>query len=236
MWQLPADLPMLAPGVTHLWYAECVPAHLDLAWCAALLTTDEMARAQRFATATLRRRYLQAHTLLHTLLRLYTNSTSPAYDLAYQRNGKPYLVAPQLEPRVEFNLSHAGEMVLIAVARGHAVGVDVELARPLDDLEGLIGASCTDDEGAYLAKFAPESRLMAFYWLWTRKEAWLKLLGAGLSGSLKSTEVHGDPEGVLLIELPLPERAGERYVGTLAMPAGTRVSSVARFEAVWGEP
>ena len=231
MWQLPANSPTLAPGETHLWVAECVPPLLDLAWCAELLTSSEMARARRFATETLRRRYLQAHTLLHTLLRTYTGST--AWELAYQPNGKAYLVAPQLEPRLEFNLSHAGEVVLIAVARGHDVGVDVELARPLDDLDGLIGASCTGQEVACLAKLAPNARLMAFYWLWTRKEAWLKLMGAGLGGNLQSVEVHNDPQGVTLLELSMPERAGEPYVGALALPAGKRAANVQRFEALW---
>ncbi len=168
MWQLPTSPPEIKPGETHLWRALCVPAAVDFGWYREQLTTKEITRAGRFATETLQRRFLQAHALLHMLLGAYTQAGGQRCELDYHANGKPYLRAPQLYPTLEFNMSHAGEMVVIALTRGNAVGVDVELVRPLDDLDGLIAATCTKREAAYLAAVPPQSRTAAFYWVWTR--------------------------------------------------------------------
>jgi 4'-phosphopantetheinyl transferase len=233
MWQLPTSSLVIEPGQTHLWRALCVPATIDLGWHREWLTTKEMARAERFATETLRRRFLQAHSLLHTLLSAYTQAGPQRCELAYHATGKPYLRVPQLDPTLEFNMSHAGEMVVIALARGHAVGVDVELKRPLDDLDGLIGASCTAREAATLAVLAPNARLAFFYWLWTRKEAWLKLLGVGLGGDLTSVEVHETPTSVRLLDIPLAEIGAGEYIGAVALPKQDASPAMKLWDARW---
>src|SRR3954467_15827550 len=102
-WQLPARSLEIKSGEVHLWRALYVPSgspfstelESDPAAFATLLTEAEVARAARFATATLRRRYLQAHTLLHTLLGLYTQAGSHRCELGYHPQGKPFLIAPQ---------------------------------------------------------------------------------------------------------------------------------------------
>jgi 4'-phosphopantetheinyl transferase len=176
---------------------------------------------------------LQAHSLLHTLLSAYTQAGPQRCELVYHATGKPYLRVPQLEPTLEFNMSHAGELVVVALARGHAVGVDVEFKRPLDDLDGLIEASCTAREAAYLAAFAPKARLVAFYWLWTRKEAWLKLLGVGLRGALTSVEVHETPTSVRLLDMPLAETDAGEYIGAVALPKQDASPALKLWDARW---
>jgi 4'-phosphopantetheinyl transferase len=233
MWQLPASTLTIAPGETHLWRALCVPAAIDFEQFATQLTAEEMMRAGRFATATLQRRYLQAHSLLHTLLAAYTQSSSRRCELAYQSNGKPYLRAPQLHPPLAFNMSHSGEMVVIALMRGSEVGVDVELLRPLDDLEAMVATTCSEAEQAYLAALPLEKRLTAFYRLWTRKEAWLKLRGIGLSGALKSVEVHGVPQGVTLLDIPLADHLAGEYAGAVALPVMADSPPMRVWDAFW---
>src|SRR4051812_14441653 len=189
MWQLPDTKLALEPGEMHLWRANCVPATIKLGEFESLLTVDEIGRARRFATETLRRRYLQAHGLLHTLLRAYTQAGPDRCELGYHAKGKPFLRAPQLQPTLEFNLSHAGDVVMIAFVRGFSVGVDVEIVRPLVELDGMISAYFGAGEQAYLAAFRDDDRLLEFFRLWTRKEAWLKLCGAGIGRNLKAVEV-----------------------------------------------
>ena len=84
-------------------------------------TTGESARASRFVTPTLRRRYLRAHGALRDILRRYT---SARLDFALLEKGKPYL--PNV-PELQFNLSHSKQMALVAVAQGMPVGVAVTL-------------------------------------------------------------------------------------------------------------
>ncbi len=218
MWQLPVATLTIEPEETHLWYGQCVPDALNLKCYEEMLTPEEIARAGRLATETLRRRYVQAHSLLHTLLGAYTQAGTLPCDLAYHAQGKPYLRAPQLQPALEFNMSHTDEVVMIALTRGQAVGVDIEMFRPLEDLSGMIALCCTSREAAYLATLAMDARLFAFYRLWTRKEAWLKLLGVGLGSDLTSVEVHDTPVGVTLLDIPLPVMTGGTYMAALALP------------------
>jgi 4'-phosphopantetheinyl transferase len=235
MWQLPFSSWEIAPGEVHLWRGLCVPETVDSPFDPAsaehLLSAAECARASRLATATLRRRYLQAHALLHSLLRAYTRSQR--CEIGYHANGKPYLAAPQCEPRLEFNLSHTGEMVVIALVRGHEVGVDVESMRPLDDLPSLIGAICTPDEQAHLARLGDAARVTAFYWLWTRKEAWLKLHGVGLVGDMATIEVQPLVQQGNLMDIPLADLVGDKYVGSLALIDAGEVAKMQVMDAVW---
>lgn len=234
-WHLPTHALELARDEAHLWRARCEPAEIAPALFASQLTTAELARAVRLATPTLRRRYLQAHALLHTLLAAYLPENSPRRELGYHAEGKPYLAAPQLFPALEFNMSHAGELVLIVLARGRAVGVDVEHVRPLDDLEAMIGAICSVREQVYLAKLVDDARLSAFYRLWTRKEAWLKQRGVGIAGGLAAADVLDALEGVRLCDVALDDMAGvepHAYVGTVALPDAS-AANVTVFDATW---
>ena len=121
MWQLPACTFAIAPREVHLWRGHCAPAAIAdvnlLARAERQFSEIEMGKARRMATGAPRLRYLQAHLLLHTLLAAYTNAGKSPCELSYEGNGKPFLRAPQLEPPLEFNLSHAGELVAIALAR-----------------------------------------------------------------------------------------------------------------------
>jgi len=133
-------------------------------------TTGEAARAARFATPTLQRRYLRAHGALRDILGQYTDAR---LDFALHEKGKPFL--PNV-PELEFNLSHSKQMALVAVAHGTPVGVDVERLRPLSEFVAIAeryfppGEECPVD--------APD-----FFRRWTRFEAILKAQGLGLYGA-----------------------------------------------------
>jgi 4'-phosphopantetheinyl transferase len=137
-----------------------------------------------------------------------------------------------LQPALEFNLSHAGDMVLVALARGNSVGVDVELVRPLAELDRMIGAYFSAGEQEYLATLGDDARLLEFYRLWTRKEAWLKLCGIGIGSNLKAAEVHVQPQEVSLYDLSLERFAGG-YVGALALPTGHDFARLDQYDARW---
>jgi 4'-phosphopantetheinyl transferase len=107
-------------------------------------------------------------------------------------HGKPYLIESGTD--LHFNLSHSGERAVIALARGRAVGVDIEQARPVEVLE--LGARFfAASELTALRQRPPAEQQAAFFRCWTRKEAFIKALGEGLRYPLDSFEVDIDGDG-----------------------------------------
>lgn len=231
MWSLPSAVPSLESGEVHLWSALCLPTLDNLGALRQLLTPSELERADRLATGALRRRYLQAHSLLHILLRAYLPTGE--HELAYRTHGKPFLRALNTNPQIEFNMSHSGDYLLIAFARGFQVGVDVELIRPLSDLELLIEKCCTQREKEYLATLPSNAHLMTFYQLWTRKEALLKMQGIGLGEKLSAIEVYDGVKEGSLIDLAPIRIDGHDYVGALALPELEIPPKMTCFSARW---
>jgi 4'-phosphopantetheinyl transferase len=81
---------------------------------------------------------------------------------------------------LEFNLSHSGNFIAIAFARGHSVGVDIELVRPMDDLEEIARQHFSDVEFAELSQLPQARRVKEFFKKWVQKEAIAKGIGLGL--------------------------------------------------------
>jgi 4'-phosphopantetheinyl transferase len=119
--------------------------------------------------------------VLRRVLALYLAEGPEEIALSRGERGKPLLAA---EPeRLAFNLSHSGELTLVALSRGREVGVDVELARPERDLVALAKRALAPEEAAAVRAAGGDERTRLFYELWTRHEARLKCLGVGLAGT-----------------------------------------------------
>lgn len=198
--RLPATL---APGEIHVWQVRCdLDAPLEAQLCAELSPLDR-GRVDKFAVAVARRQFIAGRALLYRLLARYLGGHFPMpLELGRGPYGKPMLVAPQLAPPLEFNLAHSRDAVMLAVGRGVTVGVDVEAVRPLDDLEGLVAAYFSPGEQADLARTTGAARLRSFYTCWTRKEAWLKLVGTGIDRELNTVDMRTPPPGVMLTAWP----------------------------------
>ena len=131
----------------------------------------------------------------------------------YGPNGKPGLDERD-DASLRFSLASSGEVALYAVTRARSVGVDVEGLRPMIDLPGLIARFCTPREASLMAGLMAEERERAFFAGWTRKEAYVKALGEGLSLAPNRIDVSpGGDLGAWTIEtmVPLPG-----YVGAVA--------------------
>ena len=154
-----------------------------------LLSSDEEARACRFVSDTHRSRFVACRAALRYLLGARLGVRPEAVTFEYGPAGKPAL-AGFAGPH--FNVSHSGDQALIAVADA-AVGVDIELVRPMPDLDALAERLFTADERAALAVVREDARLEAFFAAWTRKEAYIKACGDGI-GSASSVEVTLVPD------------------------------------------
>ena len=173
----------------------------------AWLDDAERARAARFLRPVDRDRYAVAHAALRLILATRLGMAPHALMFSTGAHGKPAL------PGVEFNLSHAGDIALVAVA-AVPVGVDVERIEPLH-VAALARHQFSDAECRALERLPPEQRLAAFYGGWTRKEAFVKATGAGLSRALNAFDVSIGAPAALLATRPEADEADRWHISDL---------------------
>jgi 4'-phosphopantetheinyl transferase len=178
----------LAADEVHVWCASLAQPAADYA---ALLSADEQARARRFRFEREQRRFTVGRGILRLLLGRYLDFPAEKLQFAYDPHGKPALAA---DPQTRFNLSNSGELALYAFTLNHDLGVDLEQIHPLPDAEQLAERYFSPRERAELVVLPASQRLEAFFSGWTRKEAWLKARGDGLTYPLDQFSVVLTPE------------------------------------------
>jgi len=191
---------VLADDEVHLWRLALDTGDEQHA---ALRDEAERARGARFLREMHRRRFLAAHVGLRRALARYAECTPAELEFRTSETDKPSLVDAD---GLEFNLSHSGEHALVAVTRAGIVGVDVEVARVLQDLEALARRFFAPEESAALMSLPEVERPAAFRRLWTRKEAFLKAWGTGLAGGLSSFAVSMQAGSATLLRNDDPAR------------------------------
>lgn len=195
----PAGEPGAAPGdEVQLWLADLDRPPVPLERLAGLLGPEERTRASRFHFDVHRNRFTAGRGLLRILLAGMTGLAPDRLAFRYGVKGKPFLDPDAVRagelPDLRFNLSNSANGVLIAVALGSEsggapggeIGVDLEALRPLDDAAELVERFFAPSERAAFGRLPPEERLAGFFSGWTRKEAYVKARGDGLS--LPTTE------------------------------------------------
>jgi 4'-phosphopantetheinyl transferase len=169
-------------NLVQLWFAP-VAASYDAARLAAyetLLKGDELARWRRFHYAVDRQRFLVGRAFMRTVLAECLGHPDPAsLQFSYTAHGKPELAGPHAG-KLHFNLSHTDALLVLAVDRRHAVGVDVEAVTRNVELLALAKRYFAAHEYAELAELDESAQRERFFALWTLKEAWLKARGLGL--------------------------------------------------------
>jgi len=177
----------------HLWQVELTRVRSGEARWREIISDDERARADRFRFAIDRQNFTAARALLRILLGAYTGLAAGGVTFSYAEHGKPFLNTREQTERVEFNLSHSGEVALLAFARGRAVGVDVERIRQNLDPEKIARRFFSQREQKALSALPPSERCLGFFRCWTRKEAYIKARAAGLSLPLDAFDVSLKP-------------------------------------------
>ena len=162
---------------------------IDAAPLAELLSADETERARRFAFERDRRRYIVARARLRQLLGERLGTAPESLRFVYEPHGKPALARRAGQRDVRFNLSHCGEIAAYAFAEGREVGVDIEEVRELPDADQLALRFFSRRERAAYLRLPRRERPRGFFNCWTRKEAFVKALGVGLSHSLEGCDV-----------------------------------------------
>ena len=180
-----------ARGDVHVWCVSLGLPEDRFSRFEQALSPDERARADRFRFAVHRQHFVAARGVLRCLLGHYAEMPPAQIQFQEGAHGKPALVAPD---RVRFNVSHSGGLGLYAIANEREVGIDIEQHRAMDDLNGIAKHYFAPDELAELGKLLPENQNTAFFRCWSRKEAFVKAVGMGLSLPLDSFSVSLDEE------------------------------------------
>ena len=213
------------------------PAQLDR--CAGVLDETERDRAARFLRPADRARYIASHAALRLILAGPLDLDPAEIRLATGAAGKPEL-AGSARGALDFNLSHSGQRALVGLAEAAAIGVDVELMRPIPDAVPIARAHFATDETATLAALPPDRVERAFFGLWTRKEAVVKALGTGLSLPLDRFSVTLPPAPPRLLRIAGGGAwtldsvdAGPDYAGTVAVRAAAATITHHTLAADW---
>lgn len=172
------------------------------------LTEAERARLRRFVVEPPREAFLVTRAVLRHLLSLYLNSQGEARSpreiaLETTDRGKPRLATVQqpASSSIAFNVSHSGGLSLLAFSRGGAVGVDLESCRRDPSNFENVARYFASEERAVLDELDGRAHREAFFRCWTRKEAYLKARGAGMSVELDAFAVSVEPDDPTLVRV-----------------------------------
>lgn len=200
IWHTPASAVDLMETEIHVWRASLRRGEKATAQLLALLTAQETERANRFCFEVDRSAYIAGRGILRLLLGRYLTQEAFFSEFLYNEYGKPMLPEGMIARDLRFNLSHADGVALFAVTCGREVGVDVESVQRNIDYGQVAGRFFSLRERTTLLSLPAEAQREAFFACWTRKEAYIKARGMGLSLGLDAFDVSlapGEPARLL---------------------------------------
>ncbi|MCC5606855.1 4'-phosphopantetheinyl transferase superfamily protein [Nostoc sp. CHAB 5834] len=221
----PTDLTLQLDEI-HVWRIDLDQPEVQLQNLAATLSSDEMARAERFYFQEHRQRFIAGRGILRTILGRYLGIQPLQVQFNYQQRGKPVLADTFADSGLAFNLSHSQELALCAVNCTGEIGVDLEYIRPMSDLEALAKRFFLPREYEMLRSLSANQQQEVFFRYWTCKEAYLKATGDGLS-QLEQIEVSLTPTE------PAKLRVTEDWSLFELVPANNYVAAVAVANLGW---
>jgi 4'-phosphopantetheinyl transferase len=189
----PAD-DALNDDAVHVWRVDLAQPDEYVRILRDVLSSDELKRADSFYFQHDRRRFIVGRGALRTILGRYLGAPADRLCFTYTLYGKPQLSSGQGSPALQFNVSHSDDLALCAVARGRIVGVDLERIRANIDYGELAERFFSRAECAMLLALPAPLKLQGFFNCWTRKEAYIKARGEGLSLPLNRFTVSLAPD------------------------------------------
>nr|QEO74508.1 4'-phosphopantetheinyl transferase [uncultured bacterium] len=193
-WELAPVQPRARRDEVHVWRTVLTKTASEVESLSGLLVADEQRRAESFRFNRDRAHFIVARGILRKILGLYVQRPPDSLRFSYTPFGKPDLDDAGNFETLRFNLTHAGDVVLYAVTLGREIGIDVEYMRAGIDYEEIAGHFFSQREVQTLRALPPELRPRAFFNCWTRKEAYIKARGEGLSLPLDEFDVSLSPD------------------------------------------
>lgn len=229
LWLDAPERPALVEGEAHVWRACLEQDEATLDKLSQLLSADELERAGKFHFRRDREHFVAARGVLRNLLGRYVGVEPRGLRFSYDQYGKPSLCSETGDDALRFNVSHSQGVALYALTHGRRIGIDIEFVR--EDFAGFEIAErfFSPREVLALRALSPRVHANAFFDCWTRKEAYIKARGEGLSHPLERFAVSlapGEAAALLWTEEDPQEAArwslmelfpGESYRAALAV-------------------
>ena len=218
----------LGKAEVHLWVVPLVISAEESSYFKSILSLDEQERAGRFRKSRDARRYVAARGSLRSLLGAYLAIEPDRLQFAYDAFGKPRVAGEETLTSMRFSVSHSDDLALFGFARGHKNGVDVERIRRDIDVEDLAARYFSPNEFKKLRSLPADQQREAFYCGWTRKEAYLKGRGEGLSFPLDRVEVNLTPgEPAMILKASGDRDVSRRWIVQHLSPAPGYIGAAA---------
>ena len=180
-WRCPPKSLVLGDCEVHVWQAGLDQAPSQIDQYLRILSADERARADRFYFRKDRDHFIVARGTLRSILSCYLNRAPESLSFSYSAHGKPSLERESGEEAIRFNLAHSHEAALYALVRDREVGIDLEFIHGNPQAEQVTERFFSPREILTLRALPPAVQRYAFFLCWTRKEAYIKARGEGLS-------------------------------------------------------
>lgn len=184
-----------------VWHGSLVVSSEKLAELKNILSSDELARSDRFKFAIHRDRYIVARAYLRCFLADYTGIPAPEICFTYSDRGKPAIAnlaftsSRTSSASLHFNLSHSEDLAIYCFATSYLVGVDLEYLLKKIDCDRIAERFFSQQEAKLIQNLPEKQKKQTFFQLWTAKEAYLKATGEGLVGGLDNVEIAIDSLG-----------------------------------------
>jgi len=189
----------LANNEIHIWLSYLNLHQARLKHLYPLLSDQEKERSERFKFYKHRKLFIASHGFLHTALSFYIDTPASEILFSQGEQGKPFIISEQNTDNIQFNLSHSNNLAILAICKNQQVGVDVEYKDKKANWQGIIKRFYTQNEQDAILKLPEDTQKDAFFQVWTRKEAHMKVTGKGLSLSPSQFEVSTPPQAAEFI-------------------------------------
>lgn len=227
-WPLPQPKFTLADNVVHVWSASLDKFIPQFERFSSTLCASEREQAQRFHFDRHRQWFIIRRGLLRILLGRYLDVEPSRLVFAYDPRGKPSVSEPHHPDQLYFNVSDSSGLALYAVSRCAPVGVDVERIKSVSDMDGIAARFFSAREKKAVSASSEPQKAEAFFNCWTRKEAYLKATGEGISESLPRVEVTLVPEDApQLLSIAGDTQAAAKWTIFSFVPASGFVGALA---------
>ena len=186
----------------HVWRARLAQPPGRASRLTAYLSSEERVRASSFRSEADKQRFRVRRGIARAILARYLGCGPAQVKLHIGPHGKPFLAAESDQVDVRFNLAHSAGLVLLGVACGREIGIDLERIRPVPEADKIAAQFFSPWESISYSQLPAHEKLVAFYACWTRKEAYVKARGEGLALPLDQFDVSvrpGEPAQLLRV-------------------------------------